>query len=297
MGKKHPKQIRELTKKITKSVVIPAQPQVMLEAARLSERHDPDWRQINRLIRGDMALAAAVLTAVNGARSKKQGHVASIEKAVLLLGWQKIQTLLDDMFHSHPLAGHQSLAQQVRKQGIMAAETTLWLAHRMAHLSPHFKNGCYPLPPLDQTYTTALFLHCGMIAMDATFDHYGVFIQNTKQTSYDNLVEEENKTFGTNHALCGYQMLGTMNIPKPIRTIVLDHHTADRFNKPGQKVGNLRLTILQGIVLMSEYLRGELSHKEWLRMEDRILDFFAITPGELETLAETLIVFPREQGS
>jgi HD-like signal output (HDOD) protein len=279
----------KLAKKITRKVMIPSRPKVMLEVSRLSERHEPDWRSLSYLIRGDMALAAAILKKANSTEKKKHHReIASVEKAIIMLGWEKTKDLLLEMFFSHSLVGKKNLAQEVREQGVVTAETAMWLVRRITNLSPHFRNGCYPLLSLDQTYISALFLNCGMIAMEQNFTDYPQFLQQVKRDRDNNLIEAENQAYGTNHALAGSLMVKSWRLPKPVCNIILDHHRAKTFNKPGQKVRHLSYTILHGIILLVGHLRGEISLLEWELMEDKILDFFEITHKDVENLAEAL---------
>ncbi|MBF0446287.1 MAG: HDOD domain-containing protein [Magnetococcales bacterium] len=214
--------------------------------------------------------------------------IASVEKAIILLGWQDTKDLLEEMFFTQSLTRKKNLANEVREQGVLVAETAMWLVRRIANISSHFRNGCYPLLSLDQTYISALFLNCGMIAMEQYFDNYTAFIAETRQNINYNLIAAENETFGTNHALAGYLMSKDWQLPKPVCNIILDHHKAEIFNQPGQKVKNLGFTVLHGIILIVGHLRGEISLKEWELMEDKILTFFNITHKDIEKLAEDL---------
>ncbi|MBF0455439.1 MAG: HDOD domain-containing protein [Magnetococcales bacterium] len=289
MGKKTIKKQLELAKKITKNLSIPSRPSVMLEVSRLSSHHEPNWRNLSYLIRGDMALAAAVLHEANTSRSKKKHRtIASVEKAIIWLGWQNTRKLLEKMFLSHSLIGQESLAQQVREQGVVSAETAMWLVRRITNISPHFRNGCYPLLSLDQTYISALFLDSGMIAMEQAFPDYPTFLKKVRQKREKNLIEAENRAFGTNHTLASYLLAERWKLPKPVCQIILDHHKAEIFNQPGRKVKHLKYTILHGIILIVGYLSNEISLQEWEPMEDRILAFFEITHKDIENLAEAL---------
>jgi HD-like signal output (HDOD) protein len=288
MGKKINTSQLKLAKRITRNVTIPSQPKVMLELSRLSERHDPDWRSLSHLIRRDMALAAAVLQEANSNQSKKQNRTASVEKAIIMLGWQDTKKLLEEMFYSHSLTSKNKLSNEIREQGATNAETAMWLVRQITNISPHFRTGYYPLLSLDQTYISALFLNCGMIAMENNFSDYAEFLQQIRKNRDHNLIKAENDIYGTNHALSGYLMAKELLLPKPVCDIILDHHKAEIFNQPGQKIKNLSFTVLHGVILVLGHLSGEISHMEWELMEDKILDFFNITHKDIEELAESL---------
>ncbi|MBF0446807.1 MAG: HDOD domain-containing protein [Magnetococcales bacterium] len=286
MGNKLEKKQLKIAREITRKINLPSRPKVILEISRLSEIQGPNWRTLSYQIKRDMALAAAILKEANTTLTKKhRGQIASIEKAIIHLGWQRIKKILEKNFLRRALVSHGSLTQEIRQEGVATAETAIWLAQRIAHLSPHFQAGDYPLPAQDQTYASALFLDCGMIAMDQAFSDYGSFLDQVRRDRDQNQIGAENDTYGTNHALAGHLMAKDWKLPKPVTTIILDHHQAAQFNRPGQKVKYLRYTIMHGIILIAGHLRGEISLPEWETMEDRILDFFAITHKEIEMLA------------
>lgn len=286
MGKNNKKQQLKLANKITKHITIPSPPKVMLAISRLTDSYEPNWRNLSYLIRGDMALAAAVLHRGNTGLSKKHyRQISSVERAIILLGWQKTRKILEQMFLSHSISKLDSLTQKVREDGVLNAETAIWLVRRISNISPHFRTGCYPHLSLDQTYISAMFLDCGMIAMEQAFDDYNDFLINIRQDREQNLIEAETANYGTNHSLAGYVMAERWKLPKPVCNIILDHHKAEIFNQPGQKIKHLRFTILHGIILIVGHLRGEISLKEWEVMEDKVLAFFNITHKDIEQLA------------
>ncbi|MBF0358225.1 MAG: HDOD domain-containing protein [Magnetococcales bacterium] len=288
MGKNIDKSQLKMARRVIEDVTIPSRPKVMLDISRISEGGEPDWRKLSYLIRGDMALASAVLQKANSSRSKGQDSIASVENAVIMLGWHKTKELLEEMFFSHSLTSKKKLAQEIREQGVITANAAMWLVQRITTISPHFRTGCYPLLSLDQTYISALFLNCGMIAMENHFPNYNKFVKDIKQDINSNLIDAENREYGTNHALAGYLMSKVWKLPKPVCNIILDHHKAEIFNKPGQKVKNLRFTILHGIIFIVGHLRGEISLSEWELIEDKILTFFNITHKDIEKLAVDL---------
>ncbi len=193
------------------------------------------------------------------------------------------------MFFSHSLTRQKTLAHEIRQRGVANAETSRWLLGRITGISPHFATGYYPRLSSDQTYATAMFMDCGMIAMAEYFDDYAAFLAELKQDRGHDLIKAENRAFETNHALAGYLMAKEMGLPEAICGIILDHHSGKEFNKPGQKIKNLGFAVLHGLTLLLGHLTGEISRHEWEHMAEKVKYFFAISDDDIEKLAAELL--------
>ncbi|MEP7056500.1 MAG: HDOD domain-containing protein [Caldimonas sp.] len=76
---------------------IPAQPEGLAKLSRLLDREEVDLHEANLLIGADMALAAAVLKAVNSARYGLLGRVQSVQHAITYLGMREVAAVTFEM--------------------------------------------------------------------------------------------------------------------------------------------------------------------------------------------------------
>jgi HD-like signal output (HDOD) protein len=81
----------------TLDIDIPAQPQSLVKLSLLLAEEEVDLRAIAALIEGDMALAAAVLKAVNSSLYGLKGRVQSVQQAITYLGMREVTAITYEM--------------------------------------------------------------------------------------------------------------------------------------------------------------------------------------------------------
>ena len=78
-------------------VDIPAQPDVLVQLSLLLAEDEVDLNAASLLISSDMALAAAVLKAVNSAMYGLRGRVQSVQQAITYLGTREVASVTFEM--------------------------------------------------------------------------------------------------------------------------------------------------------------------------------------------------------
>ena len=78
-------------------VDVPAQPEVLVQLSLLLAEDDVDFSAASLLISSDMALAAAVLKAVNSAMYGLRGRVQSVQQAITYLGTREVASVTFEM--------------------------------------------------------------------------------------------------------------------------------------------------------------------------------------------------------
>ena len=81
----------------TLDIDIPTQPEALAELSVLLTNAEANLAAVSRLIEGDMALAAAVLKAVNSSLYGLKGRVQSVQQAVTYLGMREIAAVTFEM--------------------------------------------------------------------------------------------------------------------------------------------------------------------------------------------------------
>ena len=119
-------------------VDIPAQPDVLVRLSLLLAEDDVDLAAASLLISSDMALAAAVLKAVNSALYGLRGRVQSVQQALTYLGTREVSSLTFEMGLRavFPAAPELELVwQRARVRGLLmgrigqALQVDPWAAH------------------------------------------------------------------------------------------------------------------------------------------------------------------------
>ena len=76
---------------------IPAQPEALVKLSLLLAEEDVDLKALSSLIESDMALAAAVLKAVNSSLYGLSGRVQSVQQAITYLGTREVAAVTFEM--------------------------------------------------------------------------------------------------------------------------------------------------------------------------------------------------------
>ncbi|MGS0756826.1 HDOD domain-containing protein [Roseateles sp. GG27B] len=81
----------------TLDIEIPAQPEVLVKLSLLMAAEDIDLLAMSSLVEGDMALAAAVLKAVNSSLYGLRGRVQTVHQALTYLGMREVSAITFEM--------------------------------------------------------------------------------------------------------------------------------------------------------------------------------------------------------
>lgn len=81
----------------TLDIDIPAQPQALVQLSLLMAEEDVNLQEIAALIEGDMALASAVLKAVNSSLYGLKGRVQTVQQAITYLGMREVSAVTYEM--------------------------------------------------------------------------------------------------------------------------------------------------------------------------------------------------------
>jgi len=189
---------------------IPSQPRSLVQLTLLMAEDDLNLQACAALIETDMALAAAVLKAVNSSLYGLKGRVQSVHQAITYLGMREVAAITFEMAlrAAFPPAAEleplwQRAAQRGRLMGRLGARLSLdaWAAH-----------------------SAGLFEECGKaVLFRHASDHYGAMLRAAGSDA--ELVTLEHTGFGVSHdalgaALCESWGLGAAAVAS------VRHHVA-----------------------------------------------------------------------
>ncbi len=170
------------------NIDVPAQPEVLVKLSLLLAEDDVDLPTLGRLVEADMALAAAVMKAVNSSLYGLKGRVQSVQQAVMYLGTREVAAVtfefsLRAVFPAAPELD--AVWQRATVRGLLmgrigqALSVDPWGAH-----------------------SAGLFEECGKAVL---FKHAPEVYRPLLQTSANDteLVEREYETFGVSHDALG----------------------------------------------------------------------------------------------
>ncbi len=190
---------------------IPSQPQALVQLSLLLAEEEINLQAAARLIETDMALAAAVMKAVNSSLYGLKGRVQSVHQAMTYLGMSEVAGITFEMglrAAFPPTAELEPVWQRAAQRGLLmgrlAARLSLdaWAAH-----------------------SAGLFEECGKaVLLRHASDHYCAMLRAA--TTDTELVTLEHAGFGVSHDALGAALCETWGLGPAAVASVRHHVTA-----------------------------------------------------------------------
>jgi HD-like signal output (HDOD) protein len=266
-------------------ISVPPQPQIMVDLQMEQYMPDPDLGAIARLIAQDPGLSGALLKLVNSPYYGLTNKIASIQRAVNLLGSRSIINLIN--------------AQSIK--GEMTDETIVTLNRfwdtaqdvAMTSLTLAKRTGSQAA---DESYALGLFHDCGIPLMLKRFPNYMTVLEQAyaNASATCRVVDTENKAFNTNHAVVGYFTAKSWRLPEHVTNAIANHHNALVIFQD-ESARNSQLKNLLAILKMAEHICA--SHRvlgnqgddhEWSSIGHLILDYVGLSDYDFENLKESI---------
>ncbi|MCP1513380.1 MULTISPECIES: HDOD domain-containing protein [Pseudomonas] len=262
-------------------ISVPPQPQIMVDLQMEQYMPDPDLEVIARLISQDPGLSGALLKIVNSAHYGLSNKIASIQRAVNLLGSRSVINLIN--------------ALSIR--GEMSDETIVTLNRfwdtaqdvAMTSLTVAKRTGSQAV---DEAYALGLFHDCGVPLMLKRFSNYMSVLEEAYANAGPDcrVVDTENNAFNTNHAVVGYYTAKSWRLPEHVTDAIANHHNALAiFSDESSR--NAPLKNLLAILKMAEHicesyrvLGNQSVDHEWNAVGPLVLDYVGLSDYDFESM-------------
>jgi HD-like signal output (HDOD) protein len=229
----------------TLDIDIPAQPESLVKLSLLLADENINFQAASTLIEGDMALASAVLKAVNSSLYGLKGRVQSVQQAITYLGMREVAAITFEMglrAAFPPAAELEPLWQRAGLRGLVMGR----LAQKLA---------------LDAwaAHSAGLFEECGKaVLFRHAPDHYRAMLRAAGDDS--ELAELERAGFGVSHDALGAALCESWGLSAAAVASV-------RYHVPlqcGQEIPSVLLSGRRGLVVLSAIVHALLRTPETL---------------------------------
>jgi putative nucleotidyltransferase with HDIG domain len=219
--------------------LLPTIPKVVQELINSFERDDPDIDELAHNIGLDQVITAKVLRLANSAHYGSPRSVASIDDAVVLLGFNTVRTLVIASGVSGAGVNIPGFDRsRFWKHSFEVAATAKWLA-RQVRQNP------------DTAFTAGLLHNIGELLIHIVLPREAVSIDMLVDASGADRVVIEDHNMGFDYTMVGSELARRWNFPETIQHAIREQHNpleSDPF-KP-----------LSGIVAIASYLIDALDH-------------------------------------
>ncbi|OKA23140.1 histidine kinase [Pseudomonas versuta] len=266
-------------------ISVPPQPQIMVDLQMEQYMPDPDLEVIAGLIAQDPGLSGALLKIVNSPYYGLSNKIASIRRAVTVLGSRTVINLIN--------------AQSIK--GEMTDDTIVTLNRfwdtaqdvAMTSLTLAKRTGAQAL---DEAYALGLFHDCGIPLMLKRFPDYMRVLEQgyANAGTGSRVVDTENRHFNTNHAVVGYYTAKSWRLPVHLTEAIANHHNALAiFSDDSSR--NSQLKNLLAILKMAEHicashtvLGNQREDHEWDSIRHLVLDYIGLSDYDFDNLKESI---------
>lgn len=266
---------------ILQGIRIPPQPQILVDLQMEQAMPDPDIRQIAELIRQDVSLSGMMLKFVNSPFMKLSNQITSIEQAVSLLGPDTVINIVNGL----------SIKGEMSDQAIQAM-TRFWdTATDIAQVSAHIARAIGAKNP-DEAYAIGLFHNAGIPLMMERFPDYSQVMEESYASETPRVIDVENRVLNTNHAVVGYYVAKSWNLPRHLCEVIAEHHNAEHIFNYESSGSQERKTLLS-VLKMAEHICGNYRilgqqdrDYEWERIEPEVLVYTGLTTFDIQEMTQ-----------
>ncbi|ASV35501.1 HDOD domain-containing protein [Pseudomonas sp. NS1(2017)] len=262
-------------------ISVPPQPQIMVDLQMEQYMPDPDLEVIARLIAQDPGLSGALLKIVNSSYFGLSNKIASIQRAVNLLGSRSIINLINALSIKGEMSDDTIVTlNRFWDTAQDVAMTCLTLAKRTGAQA------------VDEAYALGLFHDCGVPLMLKRFPNYMSVLEQAYANAGPDcrVVDTENNAFNTNHAVVGYYTAKSWRLPEHVTDAIANHHNALAvFSDESSR--NSQLKNLLAILKMAEHicssyrvLGNQAVDHEWNAIGHLVLDYVGLSDYDFESM-------------
>ncbi len=257
--------------RVLHGISIPPQPQIMVDLQM--EQMDPHFslERVAKLISQDVGLAGSILKTVNSTFYGLSNKITSINQAVNLLGLKSVVNLVNAL----------SIKGELSDEEIVAMgkfwDSAMDIAQAASVIAKQIGYG-----QTDEAYTLGLFHNCGIPLLMMKFKNYPEVMLEAYAQPDQSITDNENATISTNHAVVGYYVAKSWNLPTYLCEAIHQHHNAEKVmteNNP-----DTRKKTLIAILKMAEHICGnskiignQQDDHEWDRIQEHILMYVGLS--------------------
>jgi HD-like signal output (HDOD) protein len=269
-------------KNIIKGFQIPAKPQALADLQLEQAMPNPSPNAFAEVISKDVALSANVLKTVNSPLFGLKRTITDIKQSVMLLGCDNIINLVSYFQLQTAFNGKKSAISH-EKYWDTAMETANMVNILVTQLNLQSEF------PIEDAYAFGLFRDCGIPLMAMKYADYKETLIEANTNPEITFTDIEEAHYQTNHAIVGYFVAKSWNLPKNLCELILRHHEPDFLNSTDSD--DLQKNLYGLVKIASNALNNYkfmTDDCEWLLAKEPVLEYFALTEFEYNDLEEDI---------
>ncbi len=253
-------------------------PEVTIKIIQIVEDAKSTARDLHDVIKNDPALSVKVLKVVNSAFYGLPGQIASVDRAIILLGLSAVKNIaiaasIARLFKGKRISEKFSAADLWRHNVAVAVA-----AKGIARRSPH------PHMP-DEIFVAGLIHDLGTLVERQAFpDQFAQVIERCASEG-GNFLQIEREIIGADHQAFGAGLTAKWKFPRHLRAAVGFHHNAEMLSDELKGIG----TIIQvADILCCQDQHGFYLTAHGEEITDQMLELLAVSRAQIEEVRAEL---------
>lgn len=253
-------------------------PEVTIRIIEIVEDPNSTARNLHDVIKNDPALSSKVLKVVNSAFYGLPGQVASVDRAIILLGLSAVKNIaiaasIARLFKGNRISDQFSASDLWRHSVAVAVA-----ARNIAKCSPH--------PALsDEIFVSGLIHDIGTLIERQSFpDEFTQIIDRCMSTGED-FLECEREIIGADHQSFGDALTTKWKFPRHLRAAVGFHHNPESLSP---ELRNMAVLIQTADVMVCEEKIGFYLTAQSQTITDEMLEVLAVSRDQVEEVRAEL---------
>ena len=215
-----------ITALIKNDVRLPSPPAIAVRILEVVQQEDFSFNELGSIIQSDPALAGRIMRLANSGLYSLPRKVASIDKAISVLGINALKNIALSFVLSRMFQG---------PRGERFDFDWLWRRSITAAVAAELISGTIGFKS-DETFIAALLQDIGIAVMFVCRSDDYLSVLDEKTVSGLPVTEVERKVFGFDHQEVGAELLNSWNLPESIYLTVRYHHDPKRAPKSLEKM-------------------------------------------------------------
>ncbi len=266
-----------LQKALSKVTEVGALPEVTVQIVHVVEDPDATARDIQEVVQADPALATKLLKVVNSAFYGLPSQIASLDRAILMLGLNVVKNLalatsLTKLLKAEPISkefGPRDLWRHCIAVGVGARQ--------IAELTR--------VAQRDEAFVAGLVHDLGLIVLQQVAGNEMSQVAETCYREPQNYCDVEQQLIGADHQVVGAALANKWKFPVLLRNAVGYHHDPSALQPEYQKVAT---AVYVADTLSSRARLGYWLPAQTQEISDWMVDLLALTPDQITQLTEQL---------
>ncbi len=253
-------------------------PEVTVKIIELVEDPNSTARDLHQVIKTDPALSAKVLKVVNSAFYGLPGQIASVDRAIVLLGMSAVKNISVAASIARLFKSGQ-MSEQFSAKDLWQHSVAVGVAARLIAKASGQPAG------LDEVFLAGLIHDIGiLIERQVSADQLREVIANSAGGEMS-FLEAEAQVIGADHQAFGNALTTKWKFPRHLRAVVGFHHCPEKLSAELQKLG---CTVHVADVLCCQEQLGFYLTAQHQELTEEMLAIVGITAEQLEDVKASL---------